>query len=231
MKIITNERLIQRNARIGRTASFAGLIVLAGGLYLSFREPDQYRLSLAALLVGFVLSQIGIYFGNRWARSPRPDEILNKALKGLSRSYSLYHYSSPVSHLLIGPAGIWVLFPRTQRGNIVFSRGRWRQTGGGLGLFYMKIFAQEGLGRPDLEISGEVGRVQRALEKELSEDELPEIRAALVFSREDVQIEADEAPIPTLKANNLKTLIRKQAKEKRLPDEKAQTYREILHKT
>ena len=228
MKISTNERLIQRNARIGKTASFAGLIVLAGGLYLSFREPEQFRLSLSALLVGFVLSQIGIYFGNRWARSPRPDEILNKALKGLSRSYTLNHYNSPASHLLIGPAGVWALFPRTQRGTIVYNKGRWRQTGGGLGLLYMKIFAQEGLGRPELDISGEVSRVQRALAKELSEDELPIIRAALIFSRKDVQIQADDAPIPTLMASNLKALIRKQAKEKRLTDEKAQRYREIL---
>jgi len=169
---------------------------------------------------GFSLSQVGIYFGNRWARRPRPDERLNQALKGLDRSYTIYHYSSPVSHLLVGPAGVWVLLPRHQRGLITYERGRWRQKGGGLGLFYLKLFAQEGLGRPDLDVQGEIEALQRHLQKALPEAELPPIQAALVFTNELAKIEADDAPIPTLPVRKLKEFIRKQAKERRLSAEK-----------
>src|SRR3972149_1837136 len=107
MEIITNERLVRRNARVGQITSLVGLLVLAGGMYISFTQPQLFGLSLAALLVGFALSQIGIYFGNRWSRRPRPDETLSQALKGLDDRYHLYHYETPASHLLVGPAGVW----------------------------------------------------------------------------------------------------------------------------
>ena len=228
MRIVSNEALIRRNARIGQFTSLAGLVVLGGGLYISFRNPEQFALSWGALLMGFALSQIGLYFTNRWGRQPRPDEQLNQALKGLSRSYTLYHYQTPASHLLVGPAGVWVLLPRGQAGTITYERGRWRQKGGGFGLLFRKIFAQEGLGRPDLEVQGEVAAVQRMLNKTLDQEKSPPIQAALVFTSPAAELQADNAPIPTLPAKKLKEFIRKQAKEKRLSVEKAQKIQEVF---
>ena len=99
MKIITNEKLIKRNGRIGQIATFAGLLVLVGGMILTFRNPTYAYLSWVALLLGFGLSQIGLYFGNRWGRHPRPDELLDLGLKGLNDQYSIYHYWTPAAHL------------------------------------------------------------------------------------------------------------------------------------
>ena len=158
MKIIRNEKLIKRNGRIGQIAMLSSLLILAGGMFLSFQYPEQVSIYLGALLLGFMLSQIGIFFSNRWGRRPRPDEILDKGLKGLDDKFALYHWSSPASHLLVGPAGVWVLIPYYQRGQISYRRDRWRQKGGN---FFMKIFGQENLGRPDLEISGEEARDMR----------------------------------------------------------------------
>lgn len=228
MNIVTNESLIRRNANIGRIASLAGLLILLAGMILSFQSPESFGYSLAALLVGFSLSQIGIYFANRWGRRPRPDELLNQALKGLNRSFALYHYSAPASHLLVGPAGIWVILPRHQRGVITYEKGRWRQKGGGFRLMYMKMFAQEGLGRPDLEVEAEVQAVRKFLDKNLPEDEIPPVEAMLVFTNELAQVQADEAPIPTLPVRKLKEFVRAQAKEKRLALDKAQRIRSLF---
>jgi len=213
MEIISNDRLIKRNARIGQVTSITGLVILAGGMFISFTRPEMFSISLVALLVGFGLSQIGIYFGNRWGRRPRPDEVLNDALKGLDGRYSLYHYSTPTSHLLVGPAGIWVLMPRQQAGTITYddTKKRWRQKGGNL---YRKIFAQENLGRPDLEIGSEVHAVASFLEDHLDKDQIPEVSAALVMTNEKCIVEADNAPAPTLEAKKLKDFIRKTAKGK-----------------
>jgi hypothetical protein len=213
MEIITNERLVRRNARVGQITSLVGLLVLAGGMYISFTQPQLFGLSLAALLVGFALSQIGIYFGNRWSRRPRPDETLSQALKGLDDRYHLYHYETPASHLLVGPAGVWVFLPRHQKGTITYDeeKGRWRQRGGNL---YLKIFAQEGLGRPDLEIGGEMSAAHNYLSRLLPDDEVPEVHAALVFTNESTNVEADSAPSPTLPVKKLKDFIRKEAKNK-----------------
>lgn len=215
MEVLTNDRLIRRNARIGQITSIGGLLVLAAGMYISFARQDLFTWSLIALLLGFALSQVGIYFGNRWGRRPRPDEYLDQALKGLDGRYSLYHYLTPASHLLVGPSGIWVLSPRSVRGTITYNEAkqRWQQKGGNL---YLKIFAQESLGRPDLEIAGEIDSVKRYLQDRLPDQELPEPQGALIFTNDKAEIEADNAPIPTLHVRKLKELIRKTAKGKSL---------------
>ncbi|MBN1669309.1 MAG: hypothetical protein JW862_19615 [Anaerolineales bacterium] len=215
MKILINEKLVKRNARIGQITTFAALAVLAGGMYISFQRPDLFSWSLIALLLGFLASQIGIYFTNRWGRSPRPDQLLNLALKGLDKRYAFYHYVSPTSHLLVGPAGVWVLIPKTQKGKISYEHGRWRQRGGGFLATYLKIFAQDSIGRPDIEITAETDEVRRFLEKQLPEVNLPKIQAALVFlhPEADILIEEGEAPAPTMASKKLKDFIRKAAKD------------------
>jgi hypothetical protein len=227
MDIITNERLVKRNARIGQVSSIAGLAVLAGGMVISFTRPEYFGLSMGALLFGFLLSQVGIYFGNRWGRRPRPDEQLNIALKGLDSRYSLYHYSTPANHLLVGPAGVWALLPHNQRGTISYdtARGRWRQRGGNA---YLKLFAQEGLGRPDLEIQGEIEAVRKYLEEILPEEEIPAVQAALVFTNEAADVQGDDSPVPMLKARELKEFIRKTAKSKPISLDKAKALQQAL---
>lgn len=227
MEIISNDRLIRRNARIGQIASIAGLLVLAGGMYISFARQDLFFLSMIALLTGFALSQVGIYFGNRWGRRPRPDELLNQALKGLDGRFSLYHYTTPTAHLLVGPAGVWVLIPRHQGGTITYdeARRRWRQRGGNL---YLKIFAQESIGRPDLEIPAEIEAVRRFLAARLGEEDLPEVQAALVFTSERSALQADNAPYPTLSIKKLKDFIRKAAKNKPISVDLAEKINQAL---
>src|SRR5215510_15717854 len=159
MKIIKNEKLIKRNNRIGGMVTIAALLVLGGGMFLSFRNPTDPRMfsySLAALVGGFILTQIGIHMGNRWGRSPRPDESLDASLKGLPGDYSIYHYVTPASHLLVGPSGAWVLLPYSQRGVVTYTKNRWRVGQGGFLQAYMSLFGAGSIGRPDLEAEGDV---------------------------------------------------------------------------
>jgi len=219
MKIFKSDKMIQRNARIGSTITIVSLVILGGGMYITFARPDQFYLSIIALLVGFLLSQVGIFYSSRWGRRPRPDELLDQSLKGLDNHYALYHYQTPVAHLLVGPAGIWILFSKYQRGTITYQKNRWRQKGGGPLQAYLRLFAQEGIGRPDLEIDSDIERLGRYLKKKLPDMELPPIQAALVFTHPDIEIEADEAPAPTLFIKKLKDFIRKTAKNKSLSTE------------
>ncbi|MFN2194619.1 MAG: hypothetical protein ACK2UW_00675 [Anaerolineales bacterium] len=228
MQIISNERLIKRNARVGQIASIVGLGVLVVGMIISFTRPDLFIWSLLALLVGFALSQIGIYFGNRWGRRPRPDEVLDAALKGLDGNFRLYHYSTPAAHLLTGPAGVWVLLTRMQRGKFVFEKGRWRQKGGGFLQAYMRIFAQEGVGRPDLEAPSEVEAVKKFLNEKLPDEELP-VNAILVFTNDSAEFEEnDEAFPPAVTAKKLKDFIRKEAKNKPISIPMSKTLQDAL---
>ncbi len=214
MNILIHEKTVRRNAKIGQYTTIASVLILAGGMYISIAQPTLIYVSFAALLFGFVLSQIGIYFGNRWGRHPRIDERLTTTLKGLTKDYTLYHYLTPTNHLLVGPAGIWVIEPYYQRGTITYVGKKWKQTGGGLMLAYLKIFAQEGLGRPDIEVNTDIENVTKSLKKALGEEQpLPPVNAVLTFTDNRAVMQADNAPNPTIKIDQLKELLRKTAKQ------------------
>ena len=219
MKIIKNEKLIKRNAQIGSWTSLGALVILGLGMYISFTRPDLFIYSLVALLLGFTLTQVGMYMGNKFSRSPRPDEKLDAGLKGLQNEFVMYHYTTPVSHLLVGPAGVWVVMPYHQRGEVSFKKNRWRMSGGGFLQGYMRIFGQEGLGRPDLEIDNEIRSLKKYLLKHMEESEIPEINAIMIFTNDDVELDAEETPVPALKLKQLKEFIRQRAKEKKLSAE------------
>lgn len=219
MKSIKNETLIKRNAKIGGWTSIAALVVLGLGMYISFTRPELFIYSLLALLLGFTLTQIGMYMGNKFGRSPRPDEKLDAGLKGLQNEFVMYHYTTPVSHLLVGPAGVWVMKPYHQRGQVTFKKNRWRMSGGGFLQNYMRIFGQEGLGRPDIEIESDIHALKKHLSKTLDESEMPEINSLMVFTNDEVEIDAENPPIPAMKLKQVKDFMRQKAKEKKLPAE------------
>jgi hypothetical protein len=210
MIIVRNEKLIKRNTQIGKYSGIIAIAILGGGMYLSFQYKDQVMYSLIALILGFILSQVGIFYSNRFGRSPRPDQELDNALKGLDNQYALYHYQSPVDHLLVGPAGIWILFPHLTKGKIIFDdkKKRWNKSGGN---FYMRFFAQDNIGNPAQEIDSAMKRLQKGLGK-IPDFEIPVIKSALVFVNEHAEVDAENAPYPTLHARQLKKIIRKEAK-------------------
>jgi hypothetical protein len=228
MKIIKNEKLIKRNGMIGNWISLGALVILGGGMYISFKRTDLFIYSLFALLIGFTLTQIGIYMGNKFGRSPRPDEKLDAALKGLQNDFVMYHYTTPVSHLLVGPAGVWVVLPFHQRGQVMFKKNRWRMSGGGFLQNYMRIFGQEGLGRPDIEVDNEIRSLKTYLSKKMDEPEIPEINALMVFTNDNVEIDGEDSPVLALKLKQVKEFMRQKAKEKKLPGETLNELRTAL---
>ncbi|MGA2490518.1 MAG: hypothetical protein ABSF99_10120 [Anaerolineales bacterium] len=229
MKTVTNIKLIKRNAKIGQYLSFAALAVLGIGLYISFKMPDKFAYSLAALLIGFLMSQVGINFTNRWGRNPRPDDIIDKSLKGLGREFTIYHYVTPVSHLLVGPSGLWAIMPYFLSGTVAYDKNRWRVKGGGFLQSYMRLFGQENIGRPDLESQAEIDSAKRYLTRVLPEGtEIPPIRTILLFANPKVELKVENAPIPAMLPKDLKDFLRQESKEKAISDGMLSTIRAAL---
>lgn len=212
MKIIKNEKLIERNGKIGNWLSLGALLVLGAGMYISISKPELFIVSMVCLAAGFIMTQVGMYMGSRWGRSPRPDEKLDTGLKGLHSEFAIYHYSSPVPHLLAGPSGIWVILPYHQSGRIFYEKNRWKIQGGGFMQTYMRIFGQEGLGRPDLEAESQVQTLKRHLSKKMEESAIPEIKPMLVFTNDQVELDAGDAPIPAMKLKQVKEFLRQGSK-------------------
>lgn len=228
MKIIKNEKLIKRNGVIGQWMSLGALAVLGFGMYLSFTKPELFTYSLICLAVGFIMTQIGMYLGVRYGRSPRPDEKLDAALKGLHSEFSMYHYSSPVSHLMTGPSGLWTILPFHQGGQVYFDKKRWRARGGGFFQAYMRIFGQEGIGRPDLEAETEMRALKKFLAKQMEESTIPEIKPLLVFTHDQVELDAGESPVPAIKLKQLKEFMRQSAKTRVLSSQQITEINNLL---
>ena len=228
MKIIKNEKLIERNGKIGQWTSLAALGVLGLGMYISFAKPQFFTYSIICLVIGFIMTQIGMYMGSRWGRSPRPDEQLDTGLKGLQNEFNMYHYSSPISHLLVGPSGVWVLLPYHQRGTISFEKNRWKMKGGGFLQGYMRIFGQDNLGRPELDAENEVLTLQKFFAKKLNGSDIPEIKPILIFTADDVELDAGDSPITAMKLKQLKEFMRQGGKNRTLSSEVIETLTGVL---
>lgn len=228
MQVISNHKLIQRNKRIGQITTFAGLGVLAIGFFISMK-PENMTLAFGALILGFIFTQIAVYYGNRWGRSPRQDELVVKALKGLDKQSNLYNYTAPVPHLLVGPMGVWVIIPYFQEGTITYNekRNRWQQKNAG---WYMRIFGQGGLGRPDQDVTAYESQLARFFKKNLPSEQQPDIKTVLIFTARNISVNAENAPVPSLALDKAKDFFRRQAKEAPLDPQILNAVKDILPK-
>jgi hypothetical protein len=205
VKRLTNEPLIKRNGRIGVSAHLAGLLILVGGMAITFLQPQRADLSLAALMLGFVLANVGIYFTNRYGRTPRPDQALDAALKGLDDQYLIVHYYLGMGHALFSPAGVFALVPKFQGGRVIYDGKRWHHSGVS---WFRKFFAQESLGNPTLEGQAEAESLRKRLGRLLPGEEPPPVKSIIVFTNEESAVEADSAPLPVLHGQKLKDYVR-----------------------
>jgi hypothetical protein len=214
MRIVSNDSLIKRNTTIAKYASFGGMALLVGALVinlLALRTPqDATKLVyvIAAFFVGFMLTNVGTLFNNRWGR--RPDRALADALKGLDDRYSLYNYRLGAAHVLVGPNGALVLHPKFQSGPILFNGKRWVNPGARRGLF--GLFNPDPLGNPVLEAAGEVEGLNRLVKKRAPDLKLtPE--ALIVFLSPNAEVSAKDSPILALHKKQLKEHIRRLPKD------------------
>jgi hypothetical protein len=53
----------------------------------------------------------------------------------------------------------------------------------------------------------------------MDESEMPEINALMVFTADNVEIDAEDSPVPAMKLKQVKEFVRQKAKEKKSPAE------------
>ncbi len=218
MYIYTNEKKLKKYKNISKYTTLAAFAILIAGAVAAF-SPKYITLSFIALIVGFVVSQVSISFTSKWGREPSNDAIFNVKLKGLSNNFSIYHYMDPVDHLLVGTAGTFILMPFFQGGEIGYDekKGRWTQKKAN---FFMKLFGQESLGRPDVDCETYIGAVRDyfiSREIDFPEDK---IHPVLVFINPQTKILEDQNfKYDTIPLGKLKQTIANYAKEDRLSPE------------
>jgi hypothetical protein len=225
MKKISNPGLIRRNKAIGNFSQIGGMIILVGGFAGSYFFPDRLDLPYIALILGFILVNIGASFNNRWNRVPPPDQAVDNLLKGLDDHYTLVHFRLGVDHALFTPNGIVTLLAKYERGVITYDGKKWRQTGVSA---LLKFFGTESLGNPALDAQAEAESLGKNLRKLLKADEAPPIQPVVVFVNEKTRVDCDGAPLPVLHASKLKEFIRRLPKKPALsPDQMRQVIESV----
>ncbi len=234
MRIFVNEKKVAFRKKIANIASLFGLAVLIIGMVITLRtRPDNPRygmwvsIALASLIVGFIAAQIGNYNLRRFAKRPlRPDQILDKHLKGLDDKYEIYHWLLPADHVLLGPAGLFVIILRDTNDPVVAKGDKWRQP------FSLRrllgLFGAEGLGDPVGEAWSHVEKLRKWLQKE-DPDLVVDIQP-VVFFTQNIPLTRENPTVPPVLPKEMKKFVRARAKEKGLNDEIRRKLRDLFHR-
>ncbi len=239
MKIYRNLAEIKRKESLGRRITLAGLAVLFIGLLASFTPtwfpPDEPAangliefvksywayISFGSLALGFLASNIGSYYINRFAprrwpesnRIARPDELLENNLKGFDDKYSLFLWSLPdAPYLLAGPTGIQIFAVRGDKGQVNVSGDQWKEPFN-IGRMFT-AFTREGLGNPGREIEETKQKVRELLQQGESEQKLGinvgnvPIDGAVVFVNPSINLNLDNPSVPVVPVGQLKKVVR-----------------------
>lgn len=216
MRLFTNESRIQRNHNTGRFLVFSGLALLAGGFIYSLRHQDEVGLVLMVAILGTLTSQFGIAMLNRWGKTPREDQQIDAALKGLNDNWALLHYAGPTNHILLGPAGCLALVPRDEQGTVTLEDGEWINDSPPRGLLRRGGRGRlRGLERGAGQAAGNLQSFLDAHFQAPDEDGY-QAKSLLVFMSDevDLQVQPDHSPLPAVHYKKVKDWLRRQPRQK-----------------
>jgi len=234
MRIYANNNLIAKKGKFGRRLSMTGLIILGLGMLASFapgfiqKHSDSawtqnpfiqwtynggwLYLSLGALILGFILGQIGNAYMRRFLKPRRPDMVIAKALKGFDDRNRLYVWSSPIDLAFVGPAGVFAIVTRDIAGPVTIRDGKLHTPFSMKKLF--SFFGGEEAGRPLEEAQHDAEKLQSWLVEQVGGDAEMIVRPLVVFTHDKADLTVEDVNVPILHYKQLKSFLRSQAKNK-----------------
>ena len=216
MRIIRNERRINTLSFVGRYATLAGMVILLAGLIISYAKPEWLTPMFICVVVGVGLSIVGGFFAERYVSPLAHHNALATALKGLDDRFTLVQYVLPASHVLVEPGGCTTFVVKAHGGRVTCQDGRWKHYQ--RSKFFRQFAGQEAVGLPHVEAETQVRKLERWLESQQPDAEIP-VQAAIVFVNPDVKLDADASPVPAFFGKKVKGWLRGPGKLKSLPDE------------
>lgn len=249
MRSYRNIQEIRRKEKLGRRLSMIGLGILFVGLLASFvpswfpTAPGDSSISqflyknwnLIAFLtlpIGFSFASFGSYYINRFARRAwpgikviaRPDEMLERSMKGFDDKYAFFAWSLPAHYVLVGPSGVLVFAVRSDRGRVRVNGSTWREPFS-FGRI-LTFFAREGVGNPAKEIEDETRKLRELLVPAADANpngnpngyfaDVP-FDGAAVFLNPEIDLTLDSPTLPVLRAEQVKEFVRRKTKDTKLP--------------
>ncbi len=213
MKVIINQKLVKRNQWWTKTTFYLSMIILIFGIIFSFTAKlvsyGNLIFILIILAVGYIMLRVNGILSARWGTSPRPDEILSSALKGLPNEFTLFLFVKDLSYLLLGPNGAWILELYNTTSKVIYdkTRDKWRIQK--QGSFIKRLFNSELFSDPNKDIRFFRSVWDTVHSKLVEHDESLSPQFILVFTNPEVQLDTIESPFPTIRIDKLKEYVRK----------------------
>ena len=234
MKIIIDQKSVQRNALIGKILRWVSLGCMLIGLIAVFSEeissnPNLFAIFFVIMIVGVLLSSVSGFFTSRFGKSPRPDELIDKTFKGLDDRFQIYHYRSAIPHLLIGPAGLWSIIPTFIDGEVTYdeNKGNWIHKRSSI---INRILQKEYFPNP----LSEYKHHKKELEKILTDNHRininPDLKLLVLFLNKNVNLSgiSEKDNILVMPYEKVKDRFRKMAKNNNSSSEVYTSLEEIL---
>lgn len=216
MESYTNEPYVRRRRGIGRWTMYGGIALSIGAVVLIFQYESAFLLSLTGVIVGTLLSQVGMVIFGRFGREPRMDEVLDGVLKGLDDEYALFHYYLGTDHALFTPAGPYAILPKLEEGEILFEDGIWVQIAEKR--FPIRRTTKKSLTKINKEALQAASSFQKKLER-ISPERDFEVKPMIVFLNPHANLESHEADILAVHGKKIKQALRRLPRGKSLNHE------------
>ena len=226
IETLVHAELAARRRRLARRMVFAGCIVLVAGLFIGARDVRTIVLSYGSLVLGTMLSWVGVMLMDRWNLPPKAEDALPAAMGASNRGWKLYHWALPADHVLQAPWGLVVLDPFNFDGALHVRGAHWRDRRSIL----RKVFS---LGRrsvrdPDRFLALEAEALRSALvEADPRWAELP-IERAMVLTHPRARLDAEEPSVPVYLAADLRRGLRTAWRHKALEPAEQRALRDTL---
>lgn len=227
MQVLSNDRLLRRESRIGGILLSVTFALLMLGLLLSLAAEGWVHLleplmpeaggwlpiavTYAIVLVGMALYYLGNARVKRYGPQYRQDGRLSRLLDGLDDRYVLYTFLGKMlpDYVLVGPSGIFVIIARGQRGEVFCRDDRWSIRSGAARRFFTAMYGSP-IGSPSFDANQGVQQLQALLAREL-----PDLAAAIpvsgliVFTADDVKLRIERCSFPATTSRQLRKVVTK----------------------
>lgn len=206
MQIVRHAEYVKDRKKRGRWMALLGFVLLSGSLFIAW-YPQFLIIAYVAMLIGFVMFNIGMQGIGKWSRDPRNDQILDHRMKGLGDRFTIIHYpqigKQVIEHLLVYPGGVLVMTAKEIGGKISQKGKSWRKQGG----LFRRLFTFSGpqLGNPSFETETNVKRVEEFLAQHQVE---VDVTGSVVFVHPKAELEIEDPDFPVLHGEEMEEFVR-----------------------
>jgi hypothetical protein len=191
MRVVTNDKRIERNKRNAQLLFLVSIAGVFGSLFIGRQVTEAsaaFAFQCVMMITLLTLVVTSVRMTNRWVRQPYPWEVIKDSLKGIGSDNVLYNYMLPADHVLISPNGIFAMTTRFQERPQKLVDDTWKTR-----FEILTFMRQEQLGNPTKDAKLKAVQTEAFL-RELLNDPSIQVNPVIVFTHPQANVEIEGTP-------------------------------------